>query len=123
MVNQKQSRFERVAGWSFRRRWWALALWVVVFAAVTAAAQLVGMATRSRVEAMLDQVRGLPHVAGVLSPYAGPATVSADGTIGYATVTLDGQSADMPPDDIRRVVDTARAAEGSGLQVEVGGEA
>src|SRR3954462_14667529 len=34
--------FERIAGWAYRRRWWALVAWVLVLGAVTAAAQVVG---------------------------------------------------------------------------------
>ncbi|WP_127503635.1 MMPL family transporter [Actinoplanes solisilvae] len=80
-------------------------------------------ATRTAVEAMLADVRTLPHVAEVVSPYpAGPA-ISGNGTIAYATVALDVPAESMPADDTRRIIDTARAAEGPGLTVEVGGEA
>ncbi|WP_432994502.1 MMPL family transporter [Dactylosporangium sp. CA-233914] len=160
--------FERTAGWAYRRRWWALAAWVLVLGAVTAAAQVVGAryhndfslpgtesqqaldtlrrqapaqagATvqvvlrapaglagapeRGRVEPMLDRLAALPHVADVRSPYQTQGAVSTDGTIGYATVTLDGQSQDVPAGDVRRIIDTARAAAGDGLQVELGGDA
>ena len=160
--------FAWLAGWSYRRRWWALALWVLVLAGVTGAAQAVGgryhndfslpgtesqqaldtlrerapaqagaavrivlqdpgglaaPATRQRVEAMLATVRTLPHVADVRAPYADPTAVSRDGTIGFATVTLDGQAQDVPAGDVRTLIDTARAADGGGLRVEVGGDA
>jgi RND superfamily putative drug exporter len=36
------SRFERLASWSHRRRWWAVALWVIALAAVTAASHAAG---------------------------------------------------------------------------------
>src|SRR5262245_40978541 len=36
--------FERLANWSSRRRWWAVAAWVLVLAAVTVAAQAAGSA-------------------------------------------------------------------------------
>src|ERR671924_405727 len=49
---------------------------------------------RAGIETMLDQVRRLPGVAAVRSPYADASAVSADGTIGYATVTLDGKAED-----------------------------
>jgi RND superfamily putative drug exporter len=80
-------------------------------------------ATRERVEAMLDRVRTLPHVADVQSPFGGPGAVSADGTIAYATVTLDGQAQDVPLDDARAIIETAQAAEGDDLRVELGGDA
>jgi RND superfamily putative drug exporter len=78
---------------------------------------------RPRVEAMLGAMAALPHVADVRSPYTGTDAVSRDGTIAYATVTLDGQSQDVPVADVRRIIDTAKAAAGDGLRVEVGGEA
>jgi len=80
---------------------------------------LAAPATTARVEPMLARLAELPHVVDVRSPYA----VSADGTIGYATVTLDAQSQDVPAADVRRIIDTARAAAGDGLQVELGGDA
>jgi hypothetical protein len=79
--------------------------------------------TGARVEAMLDDLRGLPHVADVRSPYADAAAVSRDGTTAYATVTLDGPAQDVPTADIRRMIDAAKAAEGDGLRVELGGDA
>ncbi|MEJ3750345.1 MMPL family transporter [Actinomycetes bacterium KLBMP 9797] len=163
----RPSLFERLAGWSYRRRWWALVAWVVVLAGVTAAAQAVGSDYRNdyslpgtesqqaldtlnahgdtqagssiqvvvqdsagiraadvqqRVTAMLAEVRQRPHVVNVQSPYDQPGTISRDGTIGYATVTLDAQSEDIPADDVREIIDTAQAAAGDGLRVELGGD-
>ena len=167
-VDRPTSRFARLATWSFRRRWWALGVWVAVLVAVTGTAMAVGgdyhndfslpgtesqqaldtlqehapaqagttlqivaqdpggLATspvRRRVDAMLAHVQALPHVVSVRSPYADSAAVSRDGTISYATVTLDGQAQDVPAADLRRIIDTAKAAGGDGLRVEVGGEA
>jgi putative drug exporter of the RND superfamily len=158
--------FERLAGWSYRRRWWAIVAWVAVLAGVTAGSQALGSdyhndfalpgtesqaaldtlraqapaqandtvqivlqasgglaAARPRVEAMLAQVQALPGVSGVRSPYADQAAVAPDGTIGYATVTLDGRADDVPTADVQRLIDTAQAAEGDGLRVELGGDA
>jgi RND superfamily putative drug exporter len=159
--------FERIAGWAYRRRWSALAAWVLVLGAVTAGAQLVGAAyhndfslpgtesqraldqlrrqapaqagatvqvvlrhpagltlpaAKARAEPMLDRLATLPHVLDVRSPYETQGAISADGTIGYATVTLDAQSQDVPAADVRRIIDTAREAAGGGLQVELGGD-
>jgi RND superfamily putative drug exporter len=80
-------------------------------------------ATRARVEAMLHDLRGLPHVADVGSPYADAAAVSRDGTTAYATVTLDGPAQEVSTQAIRRMIDAAKAAEGDGLRVELGGDA
>ncbi|MFE9770404.1 MMPL family transporter [Streptomyces sp. NPDC005931] len=82
-----------------------------------------GTGTRDRVSAMLDKVAGLPGVAQVRSPYEDEQAVSRDGTVGYATVVLDGRSEDMTKDDTTRILDTARTAQSGGLTVELGGEA
>ncbi|BAL87621.1 putative integral membrane protein [Actinoplanes missouriensis 431] len=91
--------------------------------------------TREAVDAMLTRIRALPHVAEVVSPYPSgsfpPTAISADGTIGYATVALDVPAEAMPADATRRIIETARAsgsgsadeaAGSSGLTVEVGGD-
>jgi putative drug exporter of the RND superfamily len=79
-------------------------------------------ATRERVEAMLAKVGRLPHVAGVQDPF-GPGAVSRDGTIAHATVMLDSTANKVPRASIERLIDTAEAARGGGLQVELGGDA
>ncbi|NED97568.1 MMPL family transporter [Phytoactinopolyspora alkaliphila] len=80
-------------------------------------------AVQERVETMLDEVGTLPHVVGVTSPYESGHMVSADGTIGYATVALDGGATDVPSDAVRTIIDTAHVAGGDGLQVELSGDA
>jgi RND superfamily putative drug exporter len=75
-------------------------------------------AARERVETMLERLRGLPHVAGVTE-----GAVSRDGTIGYATLMLDGRAEEVPTDDVRRMIDVAQAGAGDGLRVELGGDA
>jgi putative drug exporter of the RND superfamily len=79
---------------------------------------------RERVEKMLADVGELPHVAAVTGPYEGDATaLSREGTIGYATVLLDGPDENVPAADVTRIIDTAQAAGGDGLRVELGGDA
>ncbi|WUH98426.1 MMPL family transporter [Spirillospora sp. NBC_00431] len=80
-------------------------------------------AVRKKVESALAGVEGMPHITRVSSPYAGPSTVSKDGTVGYATAVLDIASDNMSLDEVQRIVDTAKSAEAGGLEVEVGGEA
>jgi putative drug exporter of the RND superfamily len=75
-------------------------------------------AVRERVETMLDRLRGLPHVAGVSE-----GAVSRDGTIGYATLMLDGRAEEVPTDDVRHMIDVAQGRAGDGLRVELGGDA
>ncbi|WP_229076324.1 MMPL family transporter [Actinoplanes sp. DH11] len=77
--------------------------------------------TRATVDALLAEVRGLPHVAEVTSPF--PGSVSPDGTIAHATVALDVPAEAIPADDTRRIIDTARAHDSPALTVEVGGDA
>ncbi|MBA4860342.1 MMPL family transporter [Streptomyces sp. PSKA54] len=78
---------------------------------------------KAAVEKMLAKVEQLPGVADVRSPYADASAVSKNGTIGYATVTLDGKAEAMPKEEITKIIDTAEGAGSDDLQVEVGGEA
>ncbi|MFD1828798.1 MMPL family transporter [Streptomyces desertarenae] len=169
----RASVFERIAAFSHRRRWQALALWAALLVAVQALAGAVGEDYRNdfslpgtesqqaaellrehgfaqagaeirivlrdeggagvrspeherRAGEMLAEVARLPHVTGVTSPYgdgSGDTMVSADGTVAYATVTLDEQAGNVPAGVTERIVGTAREAEGGGLRVELGGEA
>jgi RND superfamily putative drug exporter len=79
---------------------------------------------RSVIVPMLDRIARLPHVAGVVSPYAaGANAVSKDGTIGFATVEFDQRANQLPKAAIDRVITTAQSVRSSALQVELGGEA
>ncbi|MEU9337699.1 MMPL family transporter [Streptomyces sp. NPDC048290] len=78
---------------------------------------------RTPVEAMLAEVRDLPGVAEVRSPYQDASAVSRDGTVAYATVTLTGKAEEVPAAHITRIIDTARDAVSATLRVELGGDA
>ncbi|MFJ6570739.1 MMPL family transporter [Streptomyces sp. NPDC091292] len=78
---------------------------------------------RADIASLLDRVRGLPAVADVRSPFADASAVSRDGTIAYATVTLDDKAESVAKEDVTRIIDTARAAAGDGLEVQLGGDA
>ncbi|TDD98088.1 MMPL family transporter [Jiangella asiatica] len=80
-------------------------------------------ADQERAVSMLGDLAALPHVVAVADPFRTPGAVSADETIAYATVTLDGTSTDVPADAVREIIDTARDAAGDGLEVELGGDA
>jgi putative drug exporter of the RND superfamily len=83
-------------------------------------------AVRSRMSAMFARVARLPHVAAVISPYAGASTgrsISADGRIAFATVVFDEKANLLPKSAPERVVQVARSAQRQGLQVELGGQA
>ncbi|MGH9091742.1 MAG: MMPL family transporter [Acidimicrobiales bacterium] len=75
-------------------------------------------AVERTVDAMLARVRGLPHVRSV-----DPVQLDRAGTIGFATVHLDGSAQDVPTSAVSRLVATARSADGPRLDVQVGGQA
>ena len=81
-------------------------------------------ASQAKLTTLLDQVKGIPHVAAVRSPFdpGGQSQISSDGHIAYAGVQFDRQTIDLPKADIRRVIDTAEAARASGFEVELGGQ-
>ena len=83
-------------------------------------------AVKARMSATFARVAKLPHVVDVISPYAGATSgksVSADGKIAFATVVFNEKANNLPKEAAERVVDVARAAGRSGLQVELGGQA
>ncbi len=82
-------------------------------------------AVEQRVSAMLAKVSKLPSVASVTSMYgpAGAVQISKDGRTAYATVLFDAQADQLKAPDVNRVIDTAKAAGGNGLQVALGGQA
>ncbi|MGW0547981.1 MMPL family transporter [Streptomyces altiplanensis] len=86
-------------------------------------AGLRGADVEERVEPMLENVAKLPGVAGVRSPYEDRAAFSKDGTVAYATVTLEGKAEDAAAEDVAKLIDTARSVAGDGLRAEVGGDA
>ncbi|MEV8019360.1 MMPL family transporter [Streptomyces sp. NPDC086554] len=73
----------------------------------------------------LGKISEMPAVASVISPYTGQgaARISSDGHIAYATVTFREQADAVDKADAQAVVDTAKAAETDGLDVELGGTA
>ncbi|WP_338895938.1 MMPL family transporter [Streptomyces sp. TG1A-60] len=73
----------------------------------------------------LDEIADLPGVTAVTDPYdgAGAGRISEDGRTAYASVTFDEPAGDVDKAQAEAVVDTAKAAEGDGLRVELGGSA
>ena len=83
-------------------------------------------AVKARMSAMFAEVAKLPHVAAVISPYAGAAagkSISANGRIAFATVVFNEKANLLPKSAPERVVKVARAAGKPGLQIELGGQA
>ena len=75
--------------------------------------------------ATLGTIAKLPEVAAVSSPYdaQGAAQISKDGRTAYAQVNFTGQASSLNVKDVDKVIDTARAAGTSTLQVELTGNA
>ncbi|MFF8608238.1 MMPL family transporter [Streptomyces sp. NPDC015346] len=84
-------------------------------------------AVEQRMTEMLDEVADLPGIAAVASPYgehpAAQARISEDGRTAYAAVSFHEQADDIPESQARALVDTAKAAAGDGVRVELGGSA
>ncbi|MBB0231175.1 MMPL family transporter [Streptomyces calidiresistens] len=85
--------------------------------------------TEQRVDGMLARVAELPGVAGVRGPHDGDGAISGDGTIGFATVVLEGTSEELSVEATEDILAAARSiaeredATGDGLRVELGGDA
>jgi putative drug exporter of the RND superfamily len=80
-------------------------------------------AIERKMEGVFAQVAALPHVSEVSSPYekGGAGAVSEDGKIAYATAQFDVTTDKLNDGEVKKIVDTAQAAGGSGLRVETGG--
>ena len=94
-----------------------------VVVATTAPSKVTDPAVVTRVNQMLARIEKFPHVTNVLSPYepAGSDQISQDGTVAFATVTFDQQPQNL--DKLAQAfVNTARSANGDGLQVGVSGQ-
>jgi RND superfamily putative drug exporter len=80
-------------------------------------------AVKRAMEPVFQKVEALPHVSEVASPYekGGAGAVSDDGKIAYATAQFNVTTDKLNDDEVKKIMDTAQAAGGDGLQVEVGG--
>jgi RND superfamily putative drug exporter len=79
---------------------------------------------RATVNRVLRRVSRLPHVTGVVSPYAaGAHAISRDGAIAFATVSFDERADALPKAAVDKVITTAESARSASLQVELGGQA
>ncbi|MDQ1377013.1 MAG: putative drug exporter of the superfamily [Acidimicrobiaceae bacterium] len=81
-------------------------------------------AIQARLNTLFGDVGKLPQVGEVLSPFAsgGAGQISADGTIGYATVNLRVDRAAVSQSTKNQLQSLVRSANGPGLQVEGGGD-
>ena len=80
-------------------------------------------AVKQKMEGVFTKVAALPHVSEVASPYekGGAGAVSDDGKIAYATAQFNVTTDKLGDGEVKEIMDTAQAAGGEGLQVEVGG--
>ena len=78
-----------------------------------------------RMTATMQKISKMPEVAAVRSPYAhgGAVQISKDGTTAYAAVAFTEQSAQLTDTDVQNVISVAQAADTSGLEVEMTGNA
>jgi RND superfamily putative drug exporter len=156
----------RLASWSQRHHWLAIALWAVCLVAITGISTVVGsdyrndfslpgtesqaltdavdehapnsagdtvtvivqsddgVATESdRIAGLVDDLSKLDHVSSATAPAAAGGTVSDDGEVGLISVQLDTTAASIPDDDVRAIIDTAKAHESDNLRVELSGDA
>lgn len=79
-------------------------------------------AVRERIDSMLGEVGALAHVVSVAAPAVSADSISPNGTVGFATVNLDGAGEKVPKEALVEIIETAQAAAGDGLRVELGGE-
>ncbi len=77
---------------------------------------------QAAVDAVLADVAGADHVVDVADPFAS-GTVSDDGRIGYATLTLDATPAELGKGSFVPLTELVEASNAAGLRVELGGDA
>jgi putative drug exporter of the RND superfamily len=93
---------------------------------VFAADDVTDPAIKARIEQVLGKIEKGPHVERVDSPFAQGAAarqIAKDKTVAFANVHMDGEQpiVDVPKEAYDKLVDTAEAARGDGLKVELGG--
>jgi len=93
---------------------------------VFAADDVTDPAVKARIEKTLAAIAKGPHVERVDSPFAQGAAarqISKDKAVAFANVHMDGEQpiADVPKSAYDKLIATAEAGRGGGLQVELGG--
>ena len=76
----------------------------------------------ARITDLLTEIDAVPEVVGAVPPDAQAGTISADGTIGYATVQFDRPAAEVDAAQVEDMLAIVDAANGDGFVVEAGGE-
>jgi RND superfamily putative drug exporter len=78
--------------------------------------------SRPAIEAGLAQIADADHVASVADPFAA-GTISPDGRIGYAVLTLDAPQGDLGKPAFTTLSNAVTGTDVPGVQVELGGDA
>jgi RND superfamily putative drug exporter len=78
-------------------------------------------ASRADIATVLADVAEVAHVQSVGNPFADH-TVSADGRVGYAVLTLDAPVRDLGKPDFTVISEAVSTSEIQGVQVELGGD-
>ena len=79
--------------------------------------------TKARIDRALLTVAGLPHVTRVVSPFAVTNAISPDGRTAFALVSFDERGDALPTGAVMRVIEAAKMARTSQLDVALGGSA
>jgi RND superfamily putative drug exporter len=80
-------------------------------------------AAQAEINALLDALSDVPHVASVEDPFTTPGAISADGTTLVAHLRLDVVNpVDMPIPDSEQMLEIAGEADRDGLDVALGGQ-
>jgi RND superfamily putative drug exporter len=87
-------------------------------------APVTSTASQAAIAQVVSRIAPFPHVVAVQSPFAPGATgqVSADGHIAYGVIQFDAKTSNLPKPALVQVVNAARAFNGPGLHVELGGQ-
>ncbi len=88
---------------------------------VRAADGLDNAKVRSRVEALVAELKPLPEVVGVTSPYDQPGAISSDGSIALINVQYSKQAFDLKRASVNALLDLREKASTPGFQIEAGG--
>ena len=78
--------------------------------------------TRSRVEALVAELEGLPEVLTVISPFDALGAISADGSIGRITVQYERGASEVRESSVDALVDLREERSEPDFQVEMGGQ-
>jgi len=77
---------------------------------------------RSRVLKLMDELRALPEVVNVTSPYDQPGTISADGAVARLSVQYDTRTPGIQTASVQALADLRQRETGPDFTVEVGGQ-